>query len=984
MRKRAGYIVSGGIIALVVGCQSLALAAGSAGVELSAVHLQVESMRDPLGIDAIHPRLSWRLESADTNVVQSAYRIVVAKAADGAARGEGELWDSGRVDSSKSLAVAYAGPALESGHRYFWSVKVWDNQRHSSGWAKPACWEMGILSAKDWSGARWIAGPNSPAAPLLRTGFHVAKPVAQARLYIGAAGYYVGSLNGHRVGDAVLDPGFTAYDKRVLYSTYDVTGSLVSGTNVLGVTLGRGFYAINTASNKILWWNHAPWLAKQPLLLAKLDITYADQTHTTVVSDPDWLTRSGPTTSDCLYRGETFDARLSASGWDTPAYDAKDWAKVWVLGEPDIVVKKALYGVLDDPAKTRDVTAAVQKRVFGDVQDLPVNAITALGDPAPGVAKILRVEYDINGRSLIASAKDFGTLHFEKPQVANKKAVIKKVMAPAPSSNLQAQTAEPMRVMNRLKAVSITQPKPGVHVYKFPIMMAGWPRLTVSGAAGTTVIMRCGERLKADGTVNNMGDPGITPGEIQRYAYTLAGSGAEVWEPKFSYAGFQYIQMDNFPGTPTADSVVACVVHSDLPTIGQFSCSSELINKVHEICSRSVLGNLHSIPSDSPMYEKRGWCDGSLWAQAADNFGMLQFYEKWLYDIADTQNAQGNISDIAPAVGGDYRDPSWSSVFVILPWRLYKEYGDSRSIITHYEAIKRYVDCLSSQAKDHLVKGFYGDWVSPESVQPPEGPDLVASANYYWDVLLFSKMADVLGRSADADRYRRLAEEIKQAFNTRYLDRSAGIYRTERNVGYRQTSNAMALDYGLVPPEMVAQVVSNLVADVRKRDNHLGTGSFGTAALLPALSDNGQAELAYAIASQTTYPSWGWWLANGATTTWEQWKLQVRSRNHAFLGSVDDWFYKYLAGMRPAEPGYKKVTIRPCFPSGLSWVKSAIETPYGQVSVDWKRTGGNAVEIAVGLPPNTTAELWLPDESSSRLLGSGRHTILCKSLKVKP
>ena len=245
-------------------------------------------------------------------------------------------------------------------------------------------------------------------------------------------------------------------------------------------------------------------------------------------------------------------------------------------------------------------------------------------------------------------------------------------------------------------------------------------------------------------------------------------------------------------------------------------------------------------------------------------------------------------------------------------------------------------------------------------------------------------MADVLGRSADADRYRRLAEEIKQAFNTRYLDRSAGIYRTERNVGYRQTSNAMALDYGLVPPEMVAQVVSNLVADVRKRDNHLGTGSFGTAALLPALSDNGQAELAYAIASQTTYPSWGWWLANGATTTWEQWKLQVRSRNHAFLGSVDDWFYKYLAGMRPAEPGYKKVTIRPCFPSGLSWVKSAIETPYGQVSVDWKRTGGNAVEIAVGLPPNTTAELWLPDESSSRLLGSGRHTILCKSLKVKP
>jgi alpha-L-rhamnosidase len=246
-----------------------------------------------------------------------------------AADGQGGVWNSGRIFSSQSI-VFYDGSSLEPARRYYWSVKVWDNQGHVSKWAEPEWWEVGLLGAGDWSGAQWITGADSPAAPLLRTVFKVGKPVAKARLYIAAAGYYVASLNGHRVGDAVLDPGFAAYDKRVLYSTYDVTSGIFPGTNVLGVTLGRGFYAMDTAAGRILWWDHAPWLAKQPRLIAKLDITYADQTHTSVASGADWLTHPGPTTSDSLYRGETFDARLSPAGWDTPGYDARDWTNVSV------------------------------------------------------------------------------------------------------------------------------------------------------------------------------------------------------------------------------------------------------------------------------------------------------------------------------------------------------------------------------------------------------------------------------------------------------------------------------------------------------------------------------------------------------------------------------------------------------------------------------------------------------------------------------
>lgn len=848
---------------------------------LLPVALRCEYRDNPLGIDVSRPRLSWKIGSDGAHVLQTSYQVVVATSSAMAAAGQGDVWNSGRISSSRSI-VSYDGPALQPARRYHWSVKVWDNQGHDSKWAEPGWWEAGLLAAGDWSGAQWITGADSPAAPLLRAVFHITKPVANARLYIGAAGYYVASLNGNRVGDAVLDPGFTAYDKRVLYATYDVTGGIVPGTNALGVTLGRGFYAMDTASGKILWWNRAPWLARQPRLIAKLDITYADQTHTIVVSASDWLTHPGPTTSDSLYRGETYDARLYPTGWDTPGYDDRDWTKVSV--------------------------------------------------------------------------------------------------AVAPSAHLQAQTAEPMRITNELKAVGISQPKPGVFVFKFPVMMAGWPRLTVSGSAGTTVMLRLGEKLHADGTVDNMGDPGLTPGEIQRYEYTLAGHGTEVWEPRFSYAGFQYIQMDHFPGVPTINSLVACEVHSDVRTIGSFSCSSALLNKVHDMCKQSVLGNLHGVFTDSPMYEKRGWGDdGSLCAQAADNFGMLGFFEKWLNDIGDTQNSRGNIADIAPGLD-EGNDPSWSSDFVVLPWRLYQEYGDPRAISTHYAAMKRYLEYLSSQAANHLPKGFYGDWVSPGFVQPPEGPDLVAAANYYRDVLLFSKMGTVLGYATDAARYRDLAEEIKQAFNAKYLDRPAGVYRTERDAGYRQTSNALPLDYGLVPADMVAPVTSNLVADVLKHNRHLNTGSFGTAALLPALSGHGQAGLAYAIASQTDYPSWGWWLANGATTTWEQWVCgaSLRSRNHAFLGSVDDWFYKYLGGIQPAEPGYKTINIRPCFPSGLTWVSAAMDTPQGMVSSRWKRESNDLVELAVEIPPNAEADVWLPGESSAHRFGSGRHTIRFK------
>ena len=778
--------------------------------------------------------------------------------------------------SSDSVDVVYGGPAVHSAERYFWSVRVWDNHGHVSGWAPAAWWEMGLLDTNNWSGARWITGDASPVAPLLRTGFSVSKPIAHARLYISAGGYYLASINGQRVGDAVLDPGFTAYDKRDLYATYDVTSQLHRGANTLGVMLGRGFYAIDV-SRRILWWDHASWLSRAPVLLAKLEITYSDNSQAATVSGPDWTTHGGPSTFDSLYRGETYDARLELRGWDTASFDASGWT----------------------PARE----------------------------------------------------------------------------SAAPAKILQAQMSEPIRVVNTVTPSGITQPKPGVYVFKFPVMVAGWARLTVSGAVGTTVTMRLGETLNKDGTVNNAGDPGITPGEIQRYDYTLSGSGTETWEPQFSYAGFQYVQVEGFPGTPTANSIVAREVHSDVPTIGNFSSSNPLLNKIHEACKRAVLNNLHSIPTDTPTYEKRGWGDGLLYsAQAADNFGMDRFYTKWAYDIADTQGKKDEIADISPGLD-EALDPSWSSVVIVLPWRLYWEYGDKGVMAAHFETMKRYVGYLSGKANNHLLKGFYGDWVSPGNVWPPEGPDLVASANYYRDALLLSKMAGVLGRADDEATYSKLAAEIRDSFNSTYLDASAGIYRTEKKAGYRQTSSAMPLDLDMVPAGQVAPVAANLAADVRQHDNHLNTGSFGTAALLPALTKNGQVNLAYAIAAQATYPSWGYWITKGETAACEQWDYdKLRSHDHAFLGTVDDWFFKYLAGIQPAQPGYKEIAIRPYVPSGLDSASASIDTPLGLVSSSWTRGTGDAVVLKVVIPANATAKVWVPGRTSPVRTGSGSYT----------
>lgn len=990
-------------VAVAAGTARMAPADAAPSTGVTAVRLTTEHATDPLGIDTARPRLSWQLDSAATNELQTAYQVVVAPDAQHAGAGHGSLWDSGRVASGQSVDVPYGGPALRSGTRYYWSVRVWDSHGQVSAWSQPAWWEMGLLTSGDWGGAQWIGqaspdsapvsemqwnypaqlqsghtlgqtftttglfdgacgvfptwvttgsgmtltlysgGPGgsvvanrtfsdvpdnstqcltftaqpagvyylqisdpvgtigwwsdsndvltagqayadgSPVAgdralqihvpsypePQLRTDFTAAKNVAQARLYVSAGGYYVAYLNGQRVGGRQLDPGFTVYNQRMLYSTYDVTHQVQHGANAIGLALGRGFFGINSPN---LYWGSAPWLG-EPRVLVKLDLTYTDGTHQVTVSGPDWRTHPGPTLTDSVYNGETYDARQAQTGWDSPGFADAGWS-----------------------------AAAVLK---------------------------------------------------------------------APAATLSAEQMQPIQVTGTLRATRITQPKPGTYVFKFPANIAGWPQLRVSGPAGTAVTLRMGEVLNSDGTVDNQGDPGLTPGEIQRDTYVLNGSGAQIWQPQFSYAGFQYVQVDGYPGTPGPGDVVAQDVHSAVPSTGQFTSSDGLINAIHAATRSTILNNLHSIPTDTPMYEKRGWLGDTQLdsAPAVDNFGMQRFYANWLRSIGDDQGSDGNVPDLVPnnAPGGGL-DPAWGSAYLIIPWRLYQDYGDTGVLADNYSGMRAYVNYLAAKATNDIEPGFYGDWVPPEPPDgsysyPPEGPNLVATAYFYHDSVLLSQIAQKLGNNGDAAHYADLAASIKTAFNATYLDTATGVYQTSTNAGYRQTSSALPLLFGLVPADQAGRVAANLAADVRAHGDHLNTGIMGTMALLPVLTQYGQADLAYAIATQTTYPSWGYWLSLGATTLWEDWTSHPRSHDHAMFGTVDDWFYQYLAGIQPAD-GFHQITIRPYVPTGLTHVAASEQTPYGRTASEWTAAGGK-LTLTVTIPPNTQATIGMPTASGS-------------------
>ncbi len=536
----------------------------------------------------------------------------------------------------------------------------------------------------------------------------------------------------------------------------------------------------------------------------------------------------------------------------------------------------------------------------------------------------------------------------------------------APSQNITAQVLHPIRNVLEIPAAEMTKQGENSWLFDFGRNMAGVTRITTSGAEGTTIHLKHVERLDADGyaDMSNI-DVHYRPADdsdpFQTDIFILSGKGEDTFMPRFNYKGFQYVEVtSDRPLELTQESLTAFFMHSDVPPVGKIQSSNNTLNRAWEAANASYLSNLFGYPTDCPQREKNGWTGDAHIAIETGlyNFDGITVYEKWLADHRDEQQPNGVLPAIIPTSGWGYHWANgldWTSTIAIIPWNIYLFYGDSRLLELCYDNIRRYVDYVDENYPSGITDWGLGDWVPVKSQTPK---DFTSSAYFYADAVILSKAAKLFGKKTDFEKYSALAQKIKSAVNDKYLNRETGIYGSGL-----QTELSAALHWGLVPDELKEKVAANLAKRVEADNKHIDVGLLGTKTILNAMSENGYPELAYEVASQETFPSWGWWIVNGATTFYENWPLDASrdiSLNHIMFGEISAWYYKALGGIFPDEnqPGFKNIILKPNFFAGLDSFEASHNSPYGEILSSWKRKK-RVVEYAVSVPANSTATLYL-------------------------
>lgn len=1002
-------------------------------------HLRCENRSNPQGIDELKPRLSWWVNDDRRGARQTAFQILVASTADLLARDQGDLWDSGRVETDQSVHVGYEGRPLESRMACHWKLRVWDQDGTVSGWSQPALWTMGLLRIEDWQ-ASWI-GPDEKrfSAPLweqwiwyggdqvtsdccwFRRTFELPRDqrVTKALSQVVATGGFPIFINGKEIGHKQLE---------------DITHLVQAGRNVIAIKVE------NVRS-------------RPEGLMAGFRFEFEQGDPMRVVTDQQWR-------SECK----------EIEGWELLSFDDSAWSSIRIVTELEVkpweeigekarclparmlrrefsvekqVARATAYisglGLFELYLNGRKVGDHVlspalteyDKRVFYvslDVTDQLRCGVNAAGvilgngryfeprltqplqsRPSDYPKLLLQIEVDYaDGSACRIVSDESWKLTTSGPIRANSEydgedydarldmagwtrsgfdesGWHSAVKVKAPRGTLAAQMMEPMRVMDTLRPAAVSQPRPGLFIFDMGQNMVGWCRLKVRGPRGTRVVLRHAETLKPDGELFLDNIRSAKAMDV----YTLKGEGEEIYEPRFTYHGFRYVEITGFPGQATVENLEGRVIHDALALAGAFTCSHPLLNQIQHNIYWGVRGNYRSIPTDCPQRDERlGWLGDRSEESKGECylFDLAAFYAKWLTDIRDTQRPSGSIPDVVPSYWVVYTDGvTWPSSYIIIPHMLYNQYGDSRILQKHYDSMKKWTDYMVGFLEDGLIhKNTYGDWcVPPESLtlihssDPHRNTDgaLISTAYFYHDLRLMSKSARLLGKVADAECFDRLAEKVKTAFNGRFLNLKTGVYDNGT-----QTSSVLSLAFGLVPDKYKAAVFTNLVDKiVHDTKGHIGTGLVGGQYLMRVLSDHGRPDLAYAIATQKTYPSWGYMIANGATTIWELWNGNtadpgMNSGNHVMLiGDLYIWFYEYLAGIRPdsERPGFKHMILRPTPVGELTHVKASYESPYGPIETEW-HVQKTEFTFSVRIPANTSATVFLPCASETSVTESGQ------------
>lgn len=872
---------------------------------LTPCNLTCEYFTNPLGLDVRQPRLSWKADAAQRGARQTAYQVRVVKnpavleAPPAGETADGVLWDTGKVLSDASVHVPYAGAALRRSQRCYWRVRLWDENDAASDWSDTAFWEMGLLDSGNWQ-AEWITPDwdedvsQPQPAPLLRRSFGAESDIVAARIYVTALGLYELRLNGQRVGDAVLTPGWTSYDHRLQYQTYDVTALVREGDNALGAILGDGWYRgfLGFQGQRNVYGDRLA-------LLLQLHITYANGRVEIVATDSQWRAARGPIQMADIYMGETYDARQEKPGWDEAGYDDSEWHGVRQLDH-------------------------------------------------------------------------------------TKKIVV-------------AQVGPSVHRHEQMRPVRILQSPKGETILDFGQNMVGWVQVRARGPEGATITLRHAEVLDQEGNLytENLRNASQTT------RYTLKGltDADEVYEPHFTFQGFQYIAVEGFPGEPTLDNFTGIVLHSDILPTGTFECSNALINQLQHNVVWGQKGNFVDVPTDCPQRDERlGWTgDAQVFTRTACfNMNVAAFFTKWLRDLSADQRSNGSATFVVPdviskaapdglAIFTGAGAAAWSDAAVICPWTIYLCYGDTRLLEEQYESMAGWVEYMRGVADEDYIwrRGFqFGDWLDyrgrdDRMPAPVTNNELIATAFFAYSADLLANVARVLGKTTDAKSYADLAHRVKAAFNDEFVTPQG---RVGPNT---QTGYALALHFDLLPEQMRPTVAERLAEEVRQTHFHLTTGFVGTPYLCHVLSRYGHTDVAYELLNQESYPSWLYPVKKGATTIWERWDgikpdgsfqdAEMNSFNHYAYGAVGEWLYRVVAGIEvdPAEPGYKHVLFQPQPGGGLTYVRATLDSPYGVVASAWELTEAG-FHLNITVPPNSHATVRLPAQSLDAVTEGGQ------------
>ncbi len=942
------------------------LLAGLCSAEIATKNLRCEYLADPLGVDATSPRLSWILTSNQRGEKQAAYRVLVASSAKMLNQNTGDLWDSGRVASDESSQIVYGGRPLSSRQSCFWKVQAWDRDGKPGAWSPVARWQMGLLAPSDWN-AQWITAepPASAASAELvihRATYEAVGNNAMADVTAALARQVKGNRLSVQVNNKSLgvDPARNLVKRlRVEYelggksmtNETDEDQTLVLPEDSEAVPYLRKEFELQPAIRRAVLYTTA---------LGLYEVRLNGRRVGDHVLAPDWtdyrkrVRYQAYDVTALLHSGSNAIGTLLANGWfsghignggnaffgKVPAFAAQ-LEVTYADGRTEQVVTDASWKSRRSPILASDF-------MLGEDYDA---RLEVKGWDQPGLAESNWTTVGVRDES---------------------------------ARQLEAQVMEPVRQVMELKPKTVTEPKPGSWVYDLGQNMVGVVRLKVSAPAGTKVTLRHAEMLNTNGTLyttNLRKAPSVDH-------YICKGTGTEIWEPRFTFHGFRYVEISGLAGKPAPDAVTGVVITSDTPPAGEFACSDSRINQLQSNIRWGQRGNYISVPTDCPQRDERlGWMgDAEVFIHTAIyNADVAAFFTKWLVDVDDGQTAAGSFADVSPNTMNCYGVPAWGDAGVICPWTIYETYGDKRILETHLPAMTKWVDYLHLHStdliRDHDRGNDYGDWLSIQADTPK---DLIGTAYFAYSAHLLAKSYRALGREEAADKYQKLFEDIKVAFNQAYVAADGRIK------GNTQCAYLVALKFELLPENLRSKAAQYLEQDIQNKGRHLSTGFIGVGYLLPVLTQAGKADAAYAVLLQDSFPSWLFSVKHGATTIWERWDgwtpekgfqdPGMNSFNHYSLGSCGEYLFGGIGGIRPASPGFKTIRIEPVIRNGLTWAETSYDSINGRIGTAWKRDG-NRLTLKVVVPANTTATVCVPTKDAAGITESGKAAAKASGVK---